>query len=98
MSRTFLSEQKKAETNSEPWSEVTCEGTPCLEKTWRTNNLANIGDMMVSMVGIKINCLVRRSTITSIVSELSDMGNFSMKSMDIEFHGLSGIGSCFRSP
>ena len=97
MSRTFPSEWKKAETNSEPWSEVTCEGMPCLEKTWRTNNLANIRDVMVSTVGIKIDCLVRRSTITSIVSEPLDMGNFSMKSMDIEFHSLSGIGSCFRS-
>ena len=45
MSRTFLSEWKKAKTNSEPQSEVMCEGTPCLEKTWRTNNLANIGDV-----------------------------------------------------
>ena len=62
------------------------------------NNLANIGDVMVLTVGIKINCLVRRSTITSIVSEPLDMGNFSMKSMDIEFQGLSGIRSCFRSP
>ena len=88
---------EKAETNFEPWSEVTCEGMQCLEKTWRTNNLANIGDVMVLTVGIKINCLVRRSMITSIVLEPSDMGNLSMKSMDIEFHGLSGIGSCFRS-
>ena len=98
MSRTFLSKWKKAETNSEPQLEVTCEGTPCLEKTWRTNNLANIGDVMVSTVGIKINCLVRQSTMTNIMLEPSDMGNFSMKSMDIEFHSLSGIGSCFRSP
>ena len=98
MSRTFPSEQKKAETNSEPWSEVTCEEMPCLEKTWWTNNLANIGDVMVSTVGIKIDCLVRQSMMTSTVSEPSDMGNFSMKSMDIEFHGLLGIGSCFRSP
>ena len=95
MSRTFPSEWKKAETNSKPRLEVTWEGTPCLEKTWRTNNLANIGDMMVSTVGIKIDCLVRQSMMTSIMSEPSDMGNFSMKSMDIEFHGLSGIGSCF---
>ena len=36
--------------------------------------------------------------MTNIVSEQLDMGNFLMKSMDIEFHGLSGIGSCFRSP
>ena len=59
MSRTFPSEQKKAKTNSEPQLEVTCEGMPCLEKTWRTNNLANIGDGMVSTVRIKIDCLVR---------------------------------------
>ena len=98
MSRTFLSEWKMAETNSKPRSEVMCEGMPCLEKTWRTNNLANIGDVIVSTVRIKIDCLVRWSMMTSIVLEPSDMGNFLMKSMDIEFHGLSGIGSCFRSP
>ena len=62
------------------------------------NNLANIEDVMVSTVGIKINCLVRQSTMTSIMLEPLDMGNFSMKSMDIEFHGLSGIRSCFISP
>ena len=94
----YLASLTKAKTNSKPQSEVTCEGTPCLEKTWRMNSLANIGDVMVSMVGIKIDCLVRRSTMTNIMSEPPDMGNFSMKSMDIEFHGLLGIGSCFRSP
>ena len=98
MSRTFLSERKKAKTNSKPQSEVTCEGMPCLEKTWRMNNLANIGDVMVLTVRIKIDCLVRQSMMTSIMSEPSDMGNFSMKSMDIEFHSLLGIRSCFRSP
>ena len=81
-----------------PRLEVTCEGTPCLEKPWRTNSLASMGDMMVSMVGIKIDCLVRRLMMTSIVLEPSDIGSFSMKSMDIEFQGLSGIGSCLRSP
>ena len=78
--------------------EVMCEGTLCLEKTWRTNSLASMGDMMVSMVGIKIDCLVRQLMMTSIVSEPLDIGSFSMKSMDIEFQGLSGIGSCLRSP
>ena len=77
---------------------VTCEGMPCLEKTWRMNSLANMGDMMVLMVGIKIDCLVRQSMMTSIVLEPLDIGSFLMKSMDIEFQGLSGIGSCFRSP
>ena len=43
------------------WLEVMCEGMPCLEKTWRMNNLANIGDVMVLTVRIKIDCLVRWS-------------------------------------
>ena len=97
MSRTFLSKWKKAETNSKPWSEVTCEGMPCLEKTWRMNSLAKIGNVMVLTVGIKIDCLVRQSMMTNIVLEPLDMGNFSMKSMDIEFHGCLGIRSCFKS-
>ena len=79
-------------------SEVTCKGTPFLEKTWRMNSLASMGDMMVLMVGIKINCLVRWSMMTSIVSEPLDIGSYLMKSMDIESQGLSGIGSCLRSP
>ena len=98
MSRTFPSKWKKVETNSEPQLEVMCVGMPCLEKTWRMNNLANIGDVMVSMVKIKIDCLVRQSMMINIMSEPLDMSNFSMKSIDIEFHGLLGIGSCFRSP
>ena len=84
--------------NSMPRSEVMCEGTLCLEKTWRMNSLASMGDVMVLTVGIKIDCLVRRSMMTSIVLEPSDIGSFLMKSMDIEFQGLSGIGSCLRSP
>ena len=89
---------EKVETNSKPRSEVMCEGTPCLEKTWRMNSLANIGDVMILMVGIKIDCLVRWSMMTNIMLEPLDVGNFLMKSMDIEFHGLLGIGSCFRNP
>ena len=81
-----------------PWLEVMCKGMPGLEKTWRMNSLASMGDVIILMVRIKINCLVRRSMMTSIMSELSVIGSFLMKSMDIEFQGLSGIGSCFRSP
>ena len=62
------------------------------------NSLAIIGDMMVLTVGIKIDYLVRQSTMTNIMSELSDGHSFSIKSMDIEFQGLSWIRSCFRSP
>ena len=85
MSSTFLSEWKNEETNSKPLSEVMCERTPCLEKTWRMNNLVSIRVVMVSTVGIKIDCLESLSTITRIVSYPEDRGSFSIKSMEIEF-------------
>ena len=94
VSKTLPSEQKKVEMNSVPQLEVMCKGMPCLEKTWRMNSLASMGDVMVLTVGIKIDCLVRWSMMSSIVSELLDIGSFLMKSMDIEFQGLSGIRSC----
>ena len=37
MSRAVPKDRKKFDTNSEPLSEVTWEGTPFLENTWRTN-------------------------------------------------------------
>jgi len=37
-----------------------------------------------------------RSTITRIVSKPEEEGSFSMKSIEIEFHGRSGIESCWR--
>ena len=67
MSSAFLSDRKNEEMNSEPLSEVTCEGTPCLEKTWRMNSLASIGAVIMSMVGMKIDCLESQLTITRMV-------------------------------
>ena len=52
--------------------------------------------MMVSWAGIKIVCLVSQSIMTKIVSNLEDDRSFSMKSIEIEFHGHSGIESCLR--
>ena len=53
---------------------------------------------MVSWVGMKSECLVRQSTIMSMAVKLSAAGRCSMKSMEIEFHGLSGMGSCLSFP
>ena len=53
---------------------------------------------MVSWVGMKIACFVRQSTTTRIVVYLDDFGSCSMKSIDIEFQGCSGIGSCLSRP
>src|ERR1700710_2553472 len=66
MSSALPSERKKCETNSEPRSDVTCEGTPCLEKTLSKKSFASSGDVMVSWVGTNIACFERRSMMTRI--------------------------------
>ena len=98
MSSALPSVRKKEDTNSEPRLDVTWEGTPCLEKTWMTKSLASLAEVMVSYVGMKMLCFDSQSTMTKMVSKLEDRGSFSMKSMEMEFQGRSGIGSCFRSP
>jgi len=36
--------------------------------------------------------------VTRMVLKLEEEGSFSMKSIEIEFHGRSGIGSCWKDP
>ena len=98
MSKALPREQKKWDMNSNPWSEVMCEGMPCLEKTWRRNNLASLGELMVSCVGMNMHCLERQSMTTRMEVNLDKGRRCSMKSMEMEFHGHSGIGSCFNKP
>ena len=50
------------------------------------------------VVGMNMPCLERQSTTTRIELQPEDVGSVSMKSMDMEFHGCSGIGSCLRRP
>jgi len=47
---------------------------------------------------MNIACFDRRSTITRMVSKLKEEGSFLMKSIKIEFHACSRIGSCWRDP
>ena len=62
------------------------------------NRHAKSVNVMVSWAGIKITCLVSQSTITKIVSNLEDDRSFSMKSIEMEFYGRLGMGSCLRDP
>ena len=62
------------------------------------NRHAKSVDVMVSWAGIKITCLVSWSTMTKIVSNPEDNGSFLIKSIEMEFHGRLGIGSCLRDP
>ena len=79
-------------------SEVTCVGALCLVKTCVRNSWESLGDVIASLVGMNRACFVRRSTTTKMDKWLLGMGSCSMKSMDMEFHGLIGMGSCFDSP
>src|SRR4029077_15109878 len=77
---------------------VMCEGTPCFKKMWSRNSLASSGEVMVLCVGTKMHCFERWSTMTKMEVKPEDAGNCSMKSMDMEFHGHLGTGSCLSRP
>jgi hypothetical protein len=55
-------------------------------------------EVIVLWVGIKIDCFKSQSMITRIAVKPLEDGNCSMKSMEIEFQGFSGIGSCRSLP
>ena len=82
----------------EPQSHVTWDGTLCFENTWRMNRFANCCAVILLTVGMNIPFLESLSTMMRIAEWPSESGNCSIKSMEIEFHGLSGIGSCLRNP
>ena len=50
----------------------------------------------MSWAEIKIAYLVSQLTMTKIVSNPEDDRSFSMKSIEMEFHGHSGMESCLR--
>ena len=54
--------------------------------------LASCRASMSDLVGLKWAILVSRSTTTSIVSNPLEIGNHSIKSMDMEDQGLLGFG------
>jgi hypothetical protein len=91
-------DQKKWDTHSVPQSEVTWDGIPCLENMWIRNSFARFREVMVSWVGTNIACLHNQSMMTRMAMKRDESGSFSMKSMEMEFQGFSGIGSCLSNP
>ena len=81
----------------EPQSQVTWDGTLCFENMWRMNRFANCCAVISLTVGMNMPCLESLSMMTRIAVWPSESGNCSMKSIEIEFHGLSGMGSCLRN-
>ena len=51
----------------------------------------------MSSVGIKLHCFDRQSMTTKIAVCPEEARSCSIKSMEMEFHGFKGMGSCFRS-
>ena len=49
-------------------------------------------------VGMNMHCFDKRSTTTRMEVNPEDGGSCSMKSIDMEFHGFLGMGSCFSKP
>ena len=62
------------------------------------NRWANSAEVIVSVVGMKIDCFEKRSTTTRIEVNPEEAGSCSIKSIDIEFQGFSGTGSCCSIP
>ena len=90
--RRVQSEAQKRETKCFPLSETMSAGVPCLVKMFCKKIFASCGASMSDLVGMKWAILVSRSTTTNIVSNPSETGNHSMKSMEMDDQGLSGIG------
>ena len=62
------------------------------------NRCAKSVNIMMLWAEIKITCLVSQSTMTKIMLNLENNGSFSMKSIEIEFHGHLRIGSYLKDP
>jgi hypothetical protein len=61
------------------------------------NSLVSSGAVISSEVEMKMPCLESWSTTTRSAVWPERLGQCSMKSIEIEFQGFSGIGSCFKS-
>ena len=61
-------------------------------------SLASLGAVMSSVVGMKMPCLESQSTTTTMAVCPEDEDRCSIKSIEIEFHGCLGTGSCFKKP
>jgi len=73
-------------------------GTPCLENMWSRNSFTSSRLVMVSCVGMKMDCFESWSMTTRMAVKLDDVGSCSMKSMEMEFQGFSRMGSCLSNP
>ena len=60
--------------------------------------LASRGRLTVCRSGQDLTSDSKPRRVAYLVGNGEDGGSCSIKSIDMEFHGFSGIGSCFRRP
>jgi len=62
------------------------------------NNSTKPTVSIVLLVGIKVACFVSLSMTTGILVKPLDSGSCLMKSINIDFYGCEGTGSCLSNP
>ena len=61
-------------------------------------SFANLGDIILLWVRMKMHCFNRWLTTTRMVMNPKDGGSCSMKSIEMEIYGFLGMRSCFNKP
>ena len=89
---------QNCKTKTNPLSETMDSGRPWYLKIWFRNSKARSGAVSVSTVGMKCAACVNQSQITHIESQPWEVGSLTMKSMEMDLHGQSGISSGCRRP
>ena len=62
------------------------------------NSVAKSVEVISLTVGMKMDYLVRQSTITRMEVKELEGGNCSIKSIEIDSQGRGGMGSCWSVP
>ncbi|MEE6524573.1 hypothetical protein FKM82_024128 [Ascaphus truei] len=79
--------------NWDPLSDTMFRGVPCNLKISLMKTSDNIDAVGRPFIGMKCACFENLSTTTSMVSMPLDLGNSTIKSIDMCVHGRSGIGN-----
>src|SRR5215469_2419865 len=81
-----------------PRSDTISDGAPCLENTCRRKRRATPSVSTFLCVGMKSPIFISWHTTTKIVSKPSEGGKPSIKSMEMDDQGRSGMGRNRRGP
>jgi hypothetical protein len=84
--------------NYVPRSEMMSSGSPWYLYTFSKKSHAVALPVIVLLQGTKCAIFVKRSTTTKIQSKDLDFGRSTMKSMDMDVHGVSRIDSSWSNP